>query len=91
MRQDSLQKSMAESLRTMDVRIGELVRMTEQRLDLMRNTMEQRITAMQTDNSQRLEQMRQTVDEKTAENAGRSGSANPSSRSASGLNRYIRD
>ncbi len=64
LRQDTLQKSIAESLRAMDLRMAELMRHTEQRLDLIRNTMEKRITAMQTDNQKQLEQMRQTVDEK---------------------------
>ncbi len=63
-RQDSLQKSLAESLRAMDTRIMELVRLTDARMEQMRNTMEQRITAMQADNSKQLEQMRATVDEK---------------------------
>ena len=64
LRQDTLQKSVAESLKAMDFRMGELLRHTEQRLDMIRNTMEKRITAMQTDNQKQLEQMRQTVDEK---------------------------
>ena len=36
LRQDTLQKSIAESLRAMDLRMAELMRHTEQRLDLIR-------------------------------------------------------
>ncbi len=64
LRQDTLQKSMAESLKSMDLRMAETLRHTEQRLDLIRDTMEKRIASMQADNQKQLEQMRQTVDEK---------------------------
>ena len=63
-RQDSLQKSLSESLRAQDQRNVELLKLTDVRLNEMRNTMEQRIGAMQADNSKQLEQMRMTVDEK---------------------------
>ncbi len=63
-RQDSLQKSLSESLRALDQRNVEQLKLTDTRLLEMRNTMEQRIGAMQADNNKQLEQMRMTVDEK---------------------------
>ena len=62
--QQTLQKNLGDNLRSVDGRMAELLRHTEQRLDLIRNTMAERIANMQADNQKQLEQMRLTVDEK---------------------------
>ncbi len=44
--------------------LGDMTRLTEQKLEQVRATVEAKLTSMQSDNSTKLEQMRATVDEK---------------------------
>jgi DNA recombination protein RmuC len=61
---NNLQKQKFDLLST---RQAELVQITEQKLDKMRDLLEAKLTSIQDDNSKKLEQMRATVDEKLQE------------------------
>ena len=63
-RQDSLQKTVAELTRGIDGRFAQFMAQNEQQLSGIRSTVENRLTAMQEDNAAKLEQMRKTVDER---------------------------
>ncbi len=63
-KQEVLQKSVTDSLRTVDERFRGFSALSEQKLDNMRTTMENRLAAIQEDNGKKLEKMRETVDEK---------------------------
>lgn len=62
--QETLQKTVSESLRAVDERFKSFALQNEQQLSDMRSTMERRLASIQEDNSKRLDQMRETVDEK---------------------------
>ena len=63
-RQDSLQKTVAELTRGIDGRFAQFMAQNEQQLSGIRSTVENRLSAMQEDNAAKLEQMRKTVDER---------------------------
>ncbi|MEY8360247.1 DNA recombination protein RmuC [Anaerotruncus colihominis] len=63
-RQDSLQRTVAELTRGMDARFAQFMAQNEQQLSGIRSTVENRLSAMQEDNAAKLEQMRKTVDER---------------------------
>ncbi len=60
----SLQK---EKFELLSARQTELVQLTQEKLDKMRDLLEAKLTSIQDDNSKKLEQMRATVDEKLRE------------------------
>ncbi len=62
--QQTLQKTVSDSLRAVDERFRAFSMQNEQQLSDIRSTMERRLAAMQEDNGKRLDQMRATVDEK---------------------------
>ena len=62
--QQTLQTTLADSLRMIDERFRGFSMQTEQQLSDMRSTLERRLSAIQEDNRKRLEEMRATVDEK---------------------------
>jgi len=61
---DTLQKTVNDSLSQIESRLKTNAVENEQKLEQIRATMEKRITAMQEENSKKLEEMRATVDEK---------------------------
>lgn len=63
-RNDTLQKTVNDTLCQIEVRLKNNAIENEQKLEQIRSTMEKRITAMQEENSKKLEEMRATVDEK---------------------------
>jgi len=63
-RNDTLQKTVNDTLCQIEARLKTNAVENEQKLELIRSTMEKRITAMQEENSKKLEEMRATVDEK---------------------------
>lgn len=63
-RQDSLQKTVAELMHSIDTRFQSFTVQSEQQLSGIRTTVENRLSSLQEDNSKRLEEMRATVDEK---------------------------
>ena len=63
-RNDTLQKTVNDTLCQIEERLKTNSVETEQKLEQIRGTMEKRITAMQEENSKKLEEMRATVDEK---------------------------
>lgn len=62
--QATLQKTVAEMLRQLDVRFKNMALQNEQSLQNMRVTMQKQIGDLQTENSKKLDEMRATVDEK---------------------------
>lgn len=64
LRQDSLQKSINDSVHGIDARLHGFTLQNNQQLDAIRETIEKRLEFLQNDNAQKLEQMRTTVDEK---------------------------
>lgn len=63
-RNDTLQKTVNDTLAQIEARLKTNAVENEQKLEQIRATMEKRITAMQEENSKKLEEMRATVDEK---------------------------
>ena len=63
-RNDTLQKTVNDTLSQIEARLKTNAVENEQKLEQIRGTMEKRISAMQEENSKRLEEMRATVDEK---------------------------
>lgn len=63
-RNDTLQKTVNDTLCQIELRLKTNAVENEQKLEQIRGTMEKRITAMQEENSKKLEEMRATVDEK---------------------------
>ncbi|MDD3168819.1 MAG: DNA recombination protein RmuC [Eubacteriales bacterium] len=63
-RNDTLQKTVNDTLTQIEGRLKTNAVENEQKLEQIRGTMEQRISAMQEENSKKLEEMRATVDEK---------------------------
>lgn len=63
-RNDTLQKTVNDTLCQIEARLKTNAVENEQKLEQIRNTMEKRITSMQEENSKKLEEMRATVDEK---------------------------
>ena len=63
-RNDTLQKTVNDTLCQIEARLKTNAMENEQKLEQIRSTMEKRITAMQEENSKKLEEMRATVDEK---------------------------
>ena len=63
-RNDTLQKTVNDTLCQIEIRLKNNAIENEQKLEQIRSTMEKRITAMQEENSKKLEEMRATVDEK---------------------------
>lgn len=63
-RNDTLQKTVFDSLAQMDTRMKDNAIISEQKLEQIRQTMEKSILLMQEENSKKLDEMRATVDEK---------------------------
>ena len=63
-RNDTLQKTVNDTLTQIEGRLKTNAVENEQKLEQIRGTMEKRISAMQEENSKKLEEMRATVDEK---------------------------
>ncbi|HML38578.1 MAG TPA: DNA recombination protein RmuC [Bacillota bacterium] len=63
-RNDTLQKTVNDSLCQIEVKLANNAVESELKLEQIRTTMEKRITAMQEENAKKLEEMRATVDEK---------------------------
>ena len=63
-RNDTLQKTVNDTLGQIEARLKTNALENEQKLEQIRSTMEKRITSMQEENSKKLEEMRATVDEK---------------------------
>ena len=63
-RQETLNKTVQEMQRTLEVRFGTFERSNEQKLENIRTTVENRLGAMQQDNNKKLDEMRGIVDEK---------------------------
>jgi len=63
-RQETLQTTVQELVKSVDKRLADNAVQTELKLDGMRTTVENRLTSLQEDNSKKLDQMRATVDEK---------------------------
>lgn len=63
-RNDTLQKTVNDTLCQIEARLKTNALENEQKLEQIRSTMEKRITSMQEENSKKLEEMRATVDEK---------------------------
>ena len=64
MRQDSLQKTVAELMRSVDARFQSFTTQSGEQLSGIRTTVENRLSSLQEDNAKKLEEMRKTVDEK---------------------------
>lgn len=64
MRQDSLQKTVAELMRSVDARFQSFTIQSGEQLSGIRTTVENRLSSLQEDNAKKLEEMRKTVDEK---------------------------
>lgn len=60
----TMQRSVAESLRSQEQRLNTFAVENEQRLDNIRSTVSKHFIGMQEDNNRRLEEMRKTVDER---------------------------
>lgn len=63
-RQETLQTTVQELVKSVDKRLADNAVQTELKLDGMRTTVENRLTSLQEDNGKKLDQMRATVDEK---------------------------
>ncbi|MDD2190225.1 MAG: DNA recombination protein RmuC [Eubacteriales bacterium] len=63
-RNDTLQKTVFDTLSQIDTRLKTNAMENEQKLEQIRQTMEKRISVMQEENSKKLEEMRAIVDEK---------------------------
>ncbi len=63
-RNDTLQKTVFDTLSQIDTRLQNNAMENEQKLEQIRQTMEKRISVMQEENSKKLEEMRAIVDEK---------------------------
>lgn len=64
LRQDALQKTVAEMMKRVDAQLFANMSRSEQKLDAMRATVEERLKDLQTENVKKLDEMRSTVDEK---------------------------